>query len=629
MSDNDWDRYKGHFTPADSPEEPESTGAHAAPPTSQSDDADPPPPLLPPAAAEGGNSGARWSDDPASDGASWPPPPPAPSDEPAPEVLPSAPEPEPPVPAPDPDQYNRAPSPDFTPQQFAESQRPDWQGNFTPEGHPQAIPYSQGQVNTGSAPAPMPPQLAAHQPQYQAPTQQYGQPGQFPPAPGEIQQPAGPQLDQGYGQQPPPTPVPPQQYGQQPAPASYQGYGQGAPVGAQYGQPGQFPQAAGYGQQAAGAAPNQGYGQQPPQQFAAGVGSHPVPNQGYGQQQQQPVAQQHQAGPRGLKDPSELMTLVSSAVLTPPAPPRPTGGWRRAVDRASGGKLNPGLSKEEEKLLEHTRAITGTLRGDCYRIGVFGGKGGTGNSTVATLVASILAEMRSDDRVVINDADPSFGKVANRVDPNAPNTYWELLAEAQAGRLHTFNDVKSFLGSNSNTGLWLLRNEYRPEYRAKYGRVITPDLFLRAESILDSYMSIAVTDCGKVLEHPVMLEAILPRLNAAVIVGALEQGAGEATAQTLTQLHWMQYNRLSQNSVVVLNDPRGRATKDHRASLLRDYKTHVDAPTVLLPFDAQLSTGGVIDTKKGISRETRKVSIEIAALLASKFGTTTLRQGPA
>lgn len=62
---------------------------------------------------------------------------------------------------------------------------------------------------------------------------------------------------------------------------------------------------------------------------------------------------------------------------------------------------------------------------------------------------------------------------------------------------------------------------------------------------------------------------------------------------------------------------------------MRDYKTHVDAPTVLLPFDAQLSTGGVIDTKKGISRETRKVSIEIAALLASKFGTTTLRQGPA
>ncbi|SLI00490.1 ATPase involved in chromosome partitioning [Mycobacteroides abscessus subsp. abscessus] len=476
-------------------------------------------------------------------------------------------------------------------------------------------------MNTGSTPAPLPPQLAAHQPQYQAPPpQQYGQQGQFPPpTPGYGQQgpppnqgypPQPPQLHQGYGQQQPSQPGPQQQYGQQPAPAPYQGYGQ-APTPQQYGQQG--PQ------------PNQGYGQQPPQQFAA-AHNQPAPNQGFSQPNPYAPATQPHQGAQGFKDPSELMTLVSSAVLTPPPPPRPQGGWRKAVDRVSRGKLKPGLSKDEETLLEHTRAIKGTLRGDCYRIGVFGGKGGTGNSTIAALVASILAEMRSDDRVVINDADPSFGKVANRVDPEAANTYWELIAEAQAGRLHKFNDVKAFLGSNDNTGLWMLRNEYRPKYRAKYRRVITSDVFLHAESILDTYMSIAVTDCGKVLDHPVMLDAILPRLNAAVIVGALEQGAGEATAQTISQLQEMGYNRLSHNSVVVLNDPRGRAKKEHRDSLLRDFKTHVDAPTLLLPFDAQLSTGGVIDTKKGISRETRRVSIEIAALLASKFGTTTLRQ---
>lgn len=584
VNDNDWDQYKGHFTPTDSSAEAESSAAHAAPEHAQPEPPEVAPgPPEPPSERAANESGAHWSSEA------------EPAVPPLPPALPVAagelhaaghtqsaaepgsfpPPPAPPAPVP----YNAGPSPEFTAQQYPPgSQAPAWGGQFGPSGQLQPMPHFQdhGGVNTSSAPAPRPPQLREQPPHHQGPQQHYPAPPSPSGAPYAPQDPFQP--NQPYGQQPQQSN---QAYGAQPTHQPYPSAPQGQPGPAQY-------------------------GNQPPYQGA--VQSNP--------------------GLHGFKDPSEFMNRVSSAVLTPPPDPRPERGWRKMIDRSTGGKVNPGLSKDEEQLRKHRQVITGTLRGDCYRIAVFGGKGGTGNSTVATLLASIMAEFRAEDRVVALDADPSFGKLANRIDAEAPNTYWELLAERQAQRLHKFNDVKAFLGSNPNTGLWVLRNEWRPDYRVKYRRVISPEIYLQAESILDTYMSIAITDCGKVLEHPVM-DAILPRANAAVIVGALEQGAGEATAQTLWQLHAMGFNRLSQNSVVVLNDPRGRATKPHRDSLLRDFKTHVDAPTILLPYDAHLSGGGVIDTKKGISKETRRITIEIAEKLASKFGTTTLGQGPA
>lgn len=320
--------------------------------------------------------------------------------------------------------------------------------------------------------------------------------------------------------------------------------------------------------------------------------------------------------------PSSLVERLSPEVLAPPPKPQPTRGWRKAVLKMTGGLLNPGLSTAEETHVNQVNTIVGRLSGDCYRIGVLVGKGGTGKTTVATIAASIFAEYRSDDRVVAVDADPAFGKLANRVAPSLSQTYWELLNDERAGRLRRWTDVKASLGSNPHTGLWLLRGEHRSKGR----RVINREVYQGAMDILDRYMTIAVIDCGQVLEHPLM-EAVLPTLDAVIVVGALEQGAGEAAAQTLEWLEDHGYHRLLKNGVVVLNDPRGRANKRTRKAMVRDFTTHVDAATVLLPYDRHLSEGAVIDTKKGLAPRTRKAGIEITAHLARGFAATTLEGG--
>ncbi|WP_441964629.1 MinD/ParA family ATP-binding protein [Mycolicibacterium houstonense] len=363
---------------------------------------------------------------------------------------------------------------------------------------------------------------------------------------------------------------------------------------------------------------------QPPMQ----PGPHPPPQQGYGYGPPQgyppPPPGRHSGGqnpPPSAARPgaSTLIERLSPDVLAPPPKPRPSRGWRRAVLTLTGGLINPGLSTAEETHLNQVETIVSRLSGDCYRIGVLVGKGGTGKTTVATLVASILAEYRSDDRVVAVDADPSFGKLANRISPNLAQTYWELLNDEQTGSLHRWTDVKAHLGSNPHTGLWLLRGEHR----AKQRRLIDGDVYKAAIKILDRYMTIAVIDCGPVLDHPLM-DTVLPSLDAVVVVGALEQGAGQSAAQTLDWLEGKGHHRLLNNGVVVLNDPRGRASKRDRKTMFRDFSTHVDAATVLLPYDKHLSKGLVIDTKKGLSPQTRKAAIEISAHLARGFAATTL-----
>lgn len=379
----------------------------------------------------------------------------------------------------------------------------------------------------------------------------------------------------------------------------------------------------------------------PPQGFAQGqVSNQPPPQQnpfpgpqgGYVNPQEAAAPQfgwqqGHSAAafaqPGQARDASTLLARLSAEVQAPPKPPEPSRGWRRWIYKGTGGLLNPGLSKAEEKLLASIETITGPLVGNCYKIAVLVGNGGAGKSTVTTLIGSTFAEMRSDDRIIAVDADPSLGKLANRIAPSTASTYWELLGDEQAGLLQKWNDVKHRLGSNSTTGLWMVRGDFRTDVPR---RLITAQSYQRTIEIVDRYMSIAMIDCGQFLEHEVM-PAILEDAAAVVVVGALEQGGTEAAGQTLQWLETADYKRLLAKTVVVLNDPWGRSTKKAQDNMVREFTTHTDVKTVVLPFDPHLSSGGVIDTTKGVSKKTREASIEIATHLAKGFADTLLESG--
>lgn len=291
----------------------------------------------------------------------------------------------------------------------------------------------------------------------------------------------------------------------------------------------------------------------------------------------------------------------------------PGRGWRRGVLRASFGLINLGQSPDERRQAELENKIRSLLRGR-YKIGVLG-KGGTGKTTIATCVGSLLAELRQEDRVVAIDADTAFGKLGSRIDPNVSGSYWELAADQH---LHTFADVRSRVGNNT-AGLFVLPGERSAARR----RVLDPAIYREAAARLDNHFTISVVDCGSTMDSPVTREA-LQDLDALIVVSSPWVDGASAAAQTMEWLANNGYTGLLHRTVLVLNDSDGHADKNTR-NLLMERLGNRGQVIVEVPFDAHLRPGGVIDVDNDLARLTRRRITEITAAIAEHFPATTGR----
>ncbi|MBV9513282.1 MAG: MinD/ParA family protein [Mycobacteriaceae bacterium] len=288
-------------------------------------------------------------------------------------------------------------------------------------------------------------------------------------------------------------------------------------------------------------------------------------------------------------------------------------GWRRRVYRATGGRINPGRSAHEQRQADlHRRAAT-LLRGN-YRIGVLG-KGGVGKTTVSAGIGSLLAEHRTEDRVVAIDADTGFGKLGLRVDPAAVDSYWELVTDAH---LYTLSDVRSRLGIN-RSGLFVLPGDptkahpLDPVYREAVAR-------------LDPHFAVTIIDCGTTVESP-LTRAVAADLDAAVVVATPWADGASIAHHTL---HWLAEHgseNLLRRAIVVLNDTDGNSDRTTCAGIAESF-TRTGLLVFDLPFDRRLHAGAVLDTTYGMSRHSRVRFLEIAAALAENFGDNTHRHRP-
>ncbi|KAA0093695.1 MinD/ParA family protein [Mycolicibacterium sp. P1-18] len=302
---------------------------------------------------------------------------------------------------------------------------------------------------------------------------------------------------------------------------------------------------------------------------------------------------------------------IRSSDLVPTRKLPPRHGWRKGVLLATFGLVNLGRSPDERRhddLVAKTRTL---LRGR-YKIGVLG-KGGTGKTTLAASLGSILAELRQDDRVVAIDADTAFGKLASRIDPQAAGSYWELAADQH---LHSFADVRSRVGSNA-AGLFVLGGEHNVARR----RVLDPAIYREAASRLDNHFTISIVDCGSTMDSPVTQEA-LSDLDALLVVSSPWLDGASAAGQTLEWLANNGYTGLLHRTVIVLNDSDGHADKRTRKVLLEQFGARGQV-VVEVPYDQHLRPGGVIDVDTQIDRVTRRRILEIAAAVAEHFAATT------
>ncbi|MFI1462559.1 MinD/ParA family ATP-binding protein [Nocardia carnea] len=419
-----------------------------------------------------------------------------------------------------------------------------------------------------SAPAPRP--LNAPGPQWQAPEQ-------------STNWPSGAQHS--IPQQPGPASAPPGM------PAQHGGPPTGHPAPGPHQQPNQ-PPAQQWQNQAPPADPG------PPQQAGPGAWQQQGPQGGQWQNPQTPQNPPQQFGPNG-----PALDNVSVRRAKKPA----GSGWRKVVHHASGGKINPGMSAEERRMLELVARIRQPVRGD-YRIAVLSLKGGVGKTTTTIGLGSTFASIRGD-RVIAVDANPDFGTLSQRVPLQTRSTVRDLLLDPAIQR---YSDVRRHT-SQATSRLEVLASERDPAASEAFNE----DEYRAVARILQRFYNIILTDCGTGLMHSAMA-GVLQLAHSLVLISPTAIDGAQSASATLDWLSLHGYHHLVQNAVVVINSPRD-GTPNIDVQQLRQYFLSRCRAVHMIPFDPHMSEGAEIDLPR-LKKETKRAYVELAATVADDFG---------
>jgi MinD-like ATPase involved in chromosome partitioning or flagellar assembly len=144
--------------------------------------------------------------------------------------------------------------------------------------------------------------------------------------------------------------------------------------------------------------------------------------------------------------------------------------------------------------LDH-RILAPRLR-RCTTIAVISPRGGTGKTTIAALLGSLLAFLRRD-RIVAVDANPDFGSLGRRLVPDHPVFIDDLLADPLQHPGLTATQLDAHLGRGPN-GLMVAPAPTDPSRANQLEETTYRTLFER----LSEFAGTLVLDCGTGLDAP-------------------------------------------------------------------------------------------------------------------------------
>jgi MinD-like ATPase involved in chromosome partitioning or flagellar assembly len=228
------------------------------------------------------------------------------------------------------------------------------------------------------------------------------------------------------------------------------------------------------------------------------------------------------------------------------------------------------------------------------RIAVTSLRGGAGKTTIATLIASALAQHRQD-RVLLVDADPGFGTLRLRVGIAAAPQPQELGGH----RLESFEDALPFL-TRTDSGLWILSGA---------NPALDEDAYSAVSAALYRFFAIVVIDCGAGLDGALQRD-VLANAHSHLHVSP---GTADGAVSAHRALEWLSangYRGLVPRTVVAFatHAPHSRANLAPTAEFLRSHGIAV----VDLAYDRHLASGGVLAPSM-LAESTRFAAIDIAA----------------
>lgn len=283
----------------------------------------------------------------------------------------------------------------------------------------------------------------------------------------------------------------------------------------------------------------------------------------------------------------------------------PEEGWRRVVHQFSGGLVNPGPSEVERLRRQLVHRLRRPLS-ETHRIAVTSMKGGVGKTTVTTCLGLALAEFRGD-RVVVLDANPDAGTLADRLTGESSVTVRELLRDLD--RIGSWADVTRYTSLAGR--LQVLASEQDPA---------SSDAFSREEyehvcRLLARFFNIVITDSGTGLVHSAM-EGTLKLADSVIIVGAPTVDGSSRASKTLDWLLAHGHPDLARNALVVLSCDRTSVEVD--ATRIREHFEARCRAVVEVPHDPHLATGGRVELAR-LRPRTRDAFLGLAALIADRF----------
>jgi MinD-like ATPase involved in chromosome partitioning or flagellar assembly len=312
------------------------------------------------------------------------------------------------------------------------------------------------------------------------------------------------------------------------------------------------------------------------------------------------------SGPSSWTGPDTSAAALSEDAIVRHRGDRPRHGWRRALLLATGGALNPGIGPREELRQQWRARIRHPLRG-VHRIAVVSVKGGVGKTTVTACLGLALAENRGD-RVVVQDADPDAGTLAERLGVDVAGSTRTLLDDP--GPMTALAEIARHLGLAAR--LHVLAGDQDPGISEALERAEHE----RLSDVLARFHDVVLTDCGTGLVHPVV-RAALDLADGLVVVGApAVDGASRASA-TLDWLDAHGYGALAADAVVALAADRTSAEID-RERIRAHFAARARA-VVEIPHDPHLASGAAIDPDR-LQPATRDAFLLLAALVADRFG---------
>ncbi|MFV8235045.1 nucleotide-binding protein [Mycobacteroides chelonae] len=341
------------------------------------------------------------------------------------------------------------------------------------------------------------------------------------------------------------------------------------------------------------------------------VANQPGPDAGHPGPPGPPPQQAHRAAPPANYRPPQAFrvpTPLEEAELAGQHPNAPQSGWRRRVRMATGGHVNPGLSRRDRLRQELEEQIRQPIVGD-FRIAVLSIKGGVGKTTTTLGLGSALAMVRHD-RVIAVDANPDRGTLAERVrDESTRSTVRDLLSDPN---LHSYADVRNHT-LMATSRLEILASEQEPAV----SEVFSEGDYRRTVDILRHYYNIILTDCGTGIMHSAMA-GVLDLAHTIVLVSAPAMDAARSASATLDWLMQHGYSGLVRGARVVLSTSRPGSANLKIDKLYEHFESRCRSVHTI-PFDPHLSEGADIDF--GLLRQqTMDAYLDLAAAVSEDFG---------